>query len=83
MNTPKIEPWMIDAADECLRNAVDRLMGCSIAIIEPEPMINIIARHATPILAEKDAEIAKLKIENKTYHDLIIKLLCNHEGGTR
>ena len=78
MNTPKIEQWMVDAANECLKNAVDRLMGSSIAIIEPEPMINIIARHAAPILAAKDAEIAKLKVENRTYHDSIISLLCNH-----
>lgn len=52
MNTPKIEQWMVDAADECLKNAVDRLMGSSIAIIEPEPMINIIAHHAAKTLKE-------------------------------
>jgi len=51
---PTIDPWIEAAAKELLENAVGRLMGRSILHCTPDPFPIIIARHAAPVLAEKD-----------------------------
>ena len=79
MMTPKIEPWMEAAAREVFALEDEGWATAEAFYVVVNDIGAIIARHAEPVLAAKDAEIARLTEANKImsgiYQEQEIKII--------